>query len=69
MFEGKGKSRVPHKDKESNKPTENSNFLRVNKTAKRACGSQVTFRNKTFHTEELRSHPKAENLGVSHNWF
>lgn len=28
-------------------------FLRVNnKTAKKACGSQVPFRNKTFHTEE-----------------
>lgn len=38
-------------------------FLRVNnKTAKKACGSQVPFRNKTFHTEELRNH-KSRELG------
>lgn len=52
--------------KESNTPTENSNFLRLNnKTARKTCGSQVTFRSKTFYIGELKNHNSRELVNIT----
>lgn len=63
MFEIKGKSRVLCNEKESNMPTENSNFLRLNNKTAKTCGSQITFRNKTFYigTEEPQQQRTCEH--------
>lgn len=65
MFEIKGKSRVLCNEKESNMPTENSNFLRLNNKTAKTCGSQITFRNKTFYIGELKNHNSRELVNIT----